>query len=69
MTGVGENGRVACNEIYRPGPDGRAVPGTPIACLPDLVAAGYDPEFFARGWWDHAPTNGHARPAAVGGAW
>ena len=68
VTGVGENGRVACNEIYRPGPDGRAVPGTPIGCLPDLVAAGLDPAWTTRSWWDTPPANGHTHPAALGSA-
>ncbi len=33
----------ARNHIYRPGPDGRAVPATSPQCLDDLVAAGFDP--------------------------
>jgi pilus assembly protein CpaF len=48
VTGVGENGRVACNTVFRPGPDGRAVPGSAIACLPDLVRAGFDPAMLDR---------------------
>lgn len=42
VTGVGEGGRVATNEIFTPGPDGGALPATTPACLPDLVAAGFD---------------------------
>jgi len=66
VTGVGENGRVACNQVFRPGPDGRAVPGSAIACLPDLTRAGFDPALLDRpgGWWDQHPgpvaqANGH----------
>ncbi len=35
---------VASNEVFRPGPDGRAVPGSPMraSTLDDLVAAGFD---------------------------
>lgn len=44
VTGVGEGGRVATNEIFAPGPDGRAVTATTPACLPDLVAAGFHPD-------------------------
>lgn len=43
---VDADGRqVITNEIFRPGPDGRAVPGVPIPAgiLDDLVAEGYDP--------------------------
>lgn len=41
VTGVGEGGRVATNEVFAPGPDGRAMPATTPACLPDLVATGF----------------------------
>jgi len=44
---VGSDGdRVISNEIYRPGPDGRAVPGSPLRAgtLDRLVVAGFDPD-------------------------
>jgi pilus assembly protein CpaF len=71
VTGVGENGRVACNTVFRPGPDGRAVPGSAIACLPDLTRAGFDPAFLDRpaGWWDQTPSpNGHGPAVPARGA-
>jgi len=44
IAGSGETGRPATNEIFAPGPDGRArLTGTPVACLDELVAAGLDP--------------------------
>jgi len=50
-----EGRQVVTNEIFKPGPDGRAVPGTPIPVdlLDDLVAEGYDPDYHhnAAGWW------------------
>jgi pilus assembly protein CpaF len=75
VTGVGENGRVARNEVFRPGMDGRAVPGSPVACLADLVRAGFDPALLDRpqGWWDQPPpppkhANGRASaPLQAGG--
>ena len=52
VTGIGEHGRVSTNAVYRPGPDGRAVPGTSAACLDDLQRAGFDPGFLeaSAGW-------------------
>jgi Flp pilus assembly CpaF family ATPase len=46
-----EGPQVVSNEIFRPGPDRRAVPGAPIRTdtLDDLVAAGFDPDSI-RGW-------------------
>ncbi len=47
--------RITSNEIYQPGPDGRAVPrpGAPLRCLPDLQRHGFDPAWLdhPRGWW------------------
>ncbi len=47
---------VVSNEIFKPGPDGRAVPGSPMrhSTLDDLVAVGFDPDLLERqdGWWD-----------------
>ena len=42
---------VISNEIFRPGPDRRAVPATPMRTdtLDDLVAAGFNPDVI-RGW-------------------
>ena len=39
---------VVANEIFRPGPDRRAVPATPSARLAQLEGAGYDPATFRR---------------------
>jgi Flp pilus assembly CpaF family ATPase len=54
---VGADGRqVATNELYQPGPDGRAVPGIPLPhdLADDLIAAGYDPAWHDQpaGWWE-----------------
>jgi Flp pilus assembly CpaF family ATPase len=50
-----DGNRVVTNELFKPGPDGRAVPGTPIPAdlLADLVAHGYDAAFHHNpdGWW------------------
>ncbi len=45
--------RVVTNEIFRPGPDGRARPGIPIPTdlLDDLTASGYDPALYRDGLW------------------
>ncbi|MDP9404528.1 MAG: Flp pilus assembly complex ATPase component TadA [Actinomycetota bacterium] len=53
---VGAEGAVVVtNEVFRPGADGRAVPGSPIPAdlLEDLVAEGYEPALHRRatGWW------------------
>jgi Flp pilus assembly CpaF family ATPase len=46
---------VITNEVFRPGPDGRAVPGDPIPAdfLADLEEEGYDRSLHFRpgGWW------------------
>jgi pilus assembly protein CpaF len=44
---------VISNEVFRPGADGRAVPGSPIRCIDELVAAGFDEAYLDRpkGWW------------------
>ncbi len=46
---------IASNEIFRPGPDGRAVPGVPMraSTLRDLVDAGLDETLLHRSgrWW------------------
>jgi pilus assembly protein CpaF len=44
---------VISNEVFRPGPEGRAVPGAPIRCLDVLVQAGFDERYLdsADGWW------------------
>ncbi len=48
--------QVSSNEIFRPGPDGRAVPGAPISTerLDLLAYHGFDPALLHRptGWWD-----------------
>jgi pilus assembly protein CpaF len=39
----GVDGRVLSSEVFAPGPDGRAVAHSPLACLDELVAHGYVP--------------------------
>jgi pilus assembly protein CpaF len=51
-----EGPMVVSNEIFRPGPDGRAVPGVPLRndTLGELAAVGFDPGLLERpqGWWE-----------------
>jgi pilus assembly protein CpaF len=51
-----EGPMVVSNEIFRPGPDGRAVPGAPLRndTLDELAEAGFDPGLLERpqGWWE-----------------
>ena len=51
-----EGPMVVSNEIFRPGPDGRAVPGVPLRndTLDELAAVGFDPGLLERpqGWWE-----------------
>ena len=51
-----EERMVITNELYRPGPDRRAVPSSPIPSelLEELCDAGYDPTLHHNpdGWWD-----------------
>jgi Flp pilus assembly CpaF family ATPase len=44
---------VISNEVYRPGPDGRAIPGAPMRHMDALVGAGFDVGYLDRadGWW------------------
>ncbi|HZT66992.1 MAG TPA: ATPase, T2SS/T4P/T4SS family [Acidimicrobiales bacterium] len=46
---------VVSNEVFCPGPDGRAVPGAPLRTetLDQLVEVGFDPDLLDRpgGWW------------------
>jgi pilus assembly protein CpaF len=50
-----EGPMVVSNEVFRPGPDGRAVPGVPLRTetLDQLVQVGFDPQLLERpgGWW------------------
>lgn len=48
VTGVGEGGRPAINSIFKPGPDGRAIPRTNPACLDDLRRAGLGMDVLSR---------------------
>jgi Flp pilus assembly CpaF family ATPase len=52
--------QVSSNEFFRPGPDGRAVPGAPPSTelLERLVYHGFDPMLLQRptGWWDQTRT-------------
>jgi pilus assembly protein CpaF len=45
--------QIVSNEIWRPGPDRRAVPGAPprVDTIEELVAAGFDPDLVHRGGW------------------
>src|SRR4051812_4387703 len=47
--GNGGDGRVLSSEVFSAGPDGRAVSAAPIACIDDLIKAGYHPAM-AAGW-------------------
>ncbi|WP_436850213.1 CpaF family protein [Streptomyces monashensis] len=51
-----DGAQIVSNEVYRPGPDGRAVPATPLRTetLNDLVAAGLDARDAAGQWWGAA---------------
>lgn len=53
--------QVSSNEIFRPGPDGRAVPGAPPSTelVERLTYHGFDPMLLQRrtGWWDQAPSS------------
>jgi Flp pilus assembly CpaF family ATPase len=44
---------IVSNEVYRPGPDGRAMPATPLRAdtLDQLMAAGFDPTRLAYDGW------------------
>src|SRR5437763_10929232 len=44
---------VISNEVFRPAPDGRAVPGSPTRCIDELVAPGLDEAYLDRpkAWW------------------
>ncbi|MFD7712130.1 CpaF family protein [Streptomyces sp. NPDC059786] len=48
--------QVVSNEVYRPGPDGHAVPATPLRTetLDALIAAGLDAQGAAVQWWGAA---------------
>ena len=54
VTGA-EGPLVVSNEVWRPGPDGRAIPATSLQpeTLDQLVAAGFDPSLLDApgGWW------------------
>jgi pilus assembly protein CpaF len=45
--------QVPANEIYRPGPDRRAIPGSPMrsSTLDDLAAAGFNPDLLHQDRW------------------
>ncbi|MGW1913156.1 CpaF family protein [Streptomyces sp. NPDC002076] len=51
-----DGAQIVSNEVYRPGPDGHAVPATPprTETLNDLVAAGLDAREAAYQWWGAA---------------
>ncbi|MHB1931330.1 MAG: CpaF family protein [Acidimicrobiales bacterium] len=55
VTGA-EGPMVTSNEVFRPDPSGRAVPGAPLRndTLDQLVAVGFDPGLLDRseGWWE-----------------
>jgi Flp pilus assembly CpaF family ATPase len=39
----GVDGRVLSSEVFTAGPDGRAVPRSPVSCIDELIAHGYQP--------------------------
>jgi Flp pilus assembly CpaF family ATPase len=39
----GVDGRVLSSEVFASGPDGRAMPHSPVSCIDELVAHGYQP--------------------------
>ncbi len=39
----GVDGRVLSSEVFKAGPDGRALPHAPISCLDELIGCGYQP--------------------------
>lgn len=39
----GVDGRVLSSEVFSPGPDGRVMPHSPISCVEELLACGYQP--------------------------
>ncbi|HWG27290.1 CpaF family protein [Actinospica sp.] len=39
----GVDGRVLSSEVFRAGPDGRAMPHSPVSCIDELIAHGYQP--------------------------
>ena len=39
----GVDGRVLSSEVFSAGPDGRAMPHSPVACIEELIAHGYQP--------------------------
>jgi pilus assembly protein CpaF len=47
---------VVSNEVFRPGPDGRAIPGVPMRAetVDQLIEVGFDPGLLERpgGWWE-----------------
>ncbi|MYT30925.1 CpaF family protein [Streptomyces sp. SID8354] len=51
-----DGAQIVSNEVYRPGPEGRAVPATPLRTetLNDLVAAGLQPQRADTSWWGAA---------------
>jgi pilus assembly protein CpaF len=51
--GRGEGGRPAITDVFMPGPDGRAVPGTRPSFLTELQHAGFDPAWLEQtaGTW------------------
>lgn len=51
---VGADGaQIVSNEVYRPGPDGSAVPATPLRAetVDELAAVGWEPQAPASSWW------------------
>ncbi|WP_328285709.1 CpaF family protein [Streptomyces sp. GQFP] len=50
--------QIVSNEVFRPGPDLRAVPGAPLRTetLEDLVAVGFNPEATSRPEWQRRPS-------------
>ena len=46
----GVDGRVLSSEVFAAGPDGRAIPAAPLACMDELAEVGYRPAMSSAGW-------------------
>jgi pilus assembly protein CpaF len=51
-----DGAQIVSNEVYKPGSEGRAVPGAPVRTktLDELVDAGFDVELLRDEWWGRA---------------
>jgi Flp pilus assembly CpaF family ATPase len=60
-----EGAMLISNEVFRPGPDRRAIPGAPLRSetLEELIAVGFDPALLERpgGWWGEGRSDQEVR--------